>query len=230
MRSNSPKTPPPSTLGEILVKDYVLLEESELSRIDLSDRLKIHLEYLLNQNFKEFRLLVPHNTSETTMAKLTSFIDSCPIPGAIRNYLAVNNLTKFSEQLTIHQDVAFKHWLCILPNEDFKYDSLRKRIWDLAQDGKSIMILMPERVKEWRGHISYLKRIHIKGGNFAMSASYQYKWGFWHKKNLKDIHQNKLVSMWITPGICDITDPRSAKDIACKLEVLSAYSTSPNDL
>jgi|GEM_PF-489500 len=228
--TSKPLVIPPTTIGEILLKDYLLLEESELNRADLRERLTVHLNYLQSQQFKEFRLMIPHNTSDRVLSILESFIASCPIPGAIRNYLSVNNTTRFSEQLTIHPDVAFKHWLCILPSEDFKYDSLRKKIWNLAQEGKSIMILMPERVKEWRGHDSYLKRIHIKGANFAMSASYQYKWGFWHKKNLKNIHQNKLVSMWITPGICDINQASCQKDIACKLEVLTSTKTFPNDL
>lgn len=228
--SSIPSNQIPTTLGEILVKDYLLLEEETLNTIDLKQKLDLHLHYLISQNFKEFRLMIPHNTSDKITKKLETFLNSAPIPGAIRHYLKVDNSTKFSEQLTINPDVAFKHWLCILPSEDFRYDSLRKKIWNLAQDGKSIMILMPERVREWRGHTSYLKRIHIKGANFAMSGSYQYRWGFWHKKNLKEIHKSKLVSMWITPTICNPEDGKCKKDIACKLEIISEIKTLPNDL
>lgn len=219
-----------ATIGEILVKDYLLLEEHVLNAPNLKQQLDIHLNYLINQNFKEFRLMIPHDTSALITKTLEAFVQSAPIPGAIRHYLKVDNTTKFTEQLTINPDVAFKNWLCILPSEDFRYDSLRKKIWNLAQDGKSIMLLMPERVKEWRGHTSYLKRMHIKGANFAMSGSYSYRWGFWHKKNLKEVHKSKLVSMWITPSICDVNDKKCKKDIACKLEIISAFKTSPNDL
>ncbi len=229
MSSNPSNTALP-TLGDILIKDYLLLEKSVLEQPDLNTLLLTHQKYLLSQNFKEFRLMVPHNTPEKTLIVLNHFIEQCPIPGAIRNFLYVDNTTKFNEELNINPTVAFKHWLCILPSEDFRYESLRKKIWNLAQDGKSIMILMPERVKEWNGHTSYLKRMHIKGANFAMSASYQYRWGFWHKKNYKSIHQNKLVDMWITPQIPDLTDVKSQKDIACKLEILTAFKTYPNDL
>jgi hypothetical protein len=228
--SSTPSNTLATTLGEILVKDYLLLDAEVLNSGDLSEQLKTHLAYLIPQNFKEFRLMIPHDTAKPIIQTLESFILKAPIPGAIRNYLSVNNSTKFNEQLTINPEVAFKQWLCILPSEDFKYDSLRKKIWNLAQDGKSIMILMPERVKEWRGHTSYLKRIHIKGANFALSASYQFRWGLWHKKNIKEIHKSKLVSMWISPGICDINEAKCKKDIACKLEVITAFKTSPNDL
>jgi hypothetical protein len=228
--SSKPSNQTLTTLGEILVKDYLLLEEHVLKQSDLKRQLETHLHYLINQNFKEFRLMIPHDTSDAITKALEDFIQSAPIKGAIRHYLKVNNTTKFSEQLTINPEVAFKHWLCILPSEDFRYDSLRKKIWNLAQDGKSIMILMPERVREWKGHTSYLKRIHIKGANFAMSGSYQYRWGFWHKKNLKEIHKSKLVSMWITPAICNLNDAKCKKDIQCKLEILSELKTLPNDL
>ena len=229
MSSNS-SNPALPTLGDILVKDYLLLEESVLTQSNLSELLLTHQNYLLSQNFKEFRLMIPHDTAGNIVSVLNNFIQQCPIPGAIRNYLSVDNSTKFLEEININPDVAFKNWLCILPSEDFRYESLRKKIWNLAQEGKSIMILMPERVKEWNGRISFLKRMHIKGANFAMSATYQFRWGFWHKKNYKSIHQNKLIAMWITPQIIDVADTKFRKDIDCKLEIINAYKTFPNDL
>lgn len=218
------------SLGEILKKDYLLLLPDELHPVQLQDRLLKYGEYLTEHKFTEFRIMVPYETQELILKYIQEFINCQSISGAIRNYLPINNQTKFDKEVKENPNLAFKSWLCVLPSEDYRYESLRKRIWEMAKDGKALMILMPERVNEWRGKTSYIKRMHLKGASFAMSASIQYRWGFWHRKNLKDIHDNKLVTMWITPKIYDVNSPEHKRDINIKLDIITSLPTSPNDL
>lgn len=218
------------SIGGVLLKDYLLLLVDELELGNIQDRLLKYSIYLQEHKFHEFRIMVPYETPELILQTIQDFINKQPIPGALRNYLPINNQTKFDRELKENPSLAFKSWLCVLPSPDYRYESLRKRIWEMAKDGKALMILMPERVNEWRGKTSYLKRMHLKGASFAMSASAQFRWGFWHKKNLKEIHENKLVTMWITPKIYDVNSSEHQRDAKIKLDIITSIDTVPNDL
>lgn len=219
-----------ASIGGVLLKDYLLLLQDELQPVQLQDRLSKYSIYLKEHKFHEFRIMVPYETPELILQTIQNFINQQNIKGAIRNYLPINNQTKFDKELKENPNLAFKSWLCVLPSPDYRYESLRKRIWEMAKDGKALMILMPERVNEWRGKTSYLKRMHLKGASFAMSASSNFRWGFWHKKNLKEIHENKLVTMWITPQIYDVHSSEHQRDAKIKLDIITSIDTMPNDL
>ncbi len=51
-------------IGQILHKDYLLLQDGDLSGSNLNERLMMHAQYLRTCNFAEFRLLIPHKTPE----------------------------------------------------------------------------------------------------------------------------------------------------------------------
>jgi hypothetical protein len=217
-------------IGEILQKDYLLLQRSELVLPDILTRLNNHAEYLTLCDFKEFRLLIPHNTPEPILDKLNGFIQAQKIPGALRYYLEIGNQTKFDEEVTLNPELSFKDWVAVLPSEDFRYENFAKRIWNLSLGGKSLLVLLPERVSSWRQNISMFKRLSLKGATLAMSGSTSFKLGFFHTKKLTELHKSRNIHMWLTPQIYDINSAIFKKDMTARLAAITAIKTSPNDL
>ena len=137
-------------IGQILHKDYLLLQDGDLSGSNLNERLMMHAQYLRTCNFAEFRLLIPHKTPEATLATLNNFISKQNIPGALRYDIPVDNRSKFDEEVIMNADLSFKDWVAVLPSEDFRYENFAKKIWNLSMGGKAILVLLPERVEQWR--------------------------------------------------------------------------------
>lgn len=218
------------SIGRILRKDYLLLQESDLLDPQLPAKLDYHAAYLSLCQFQEFRLLIPHNTPENTLNTLNQFIDQQNIPGAVRYYIPVNNQSQFDKEVLLNPELSFKEWVAVLPTEDFRYENFAKKIWNLSTGGKAIMILLPERVKQWRSNTTYLKRLFHKGASLAFSGTYQYKLGFLHKMNVRQLHRDKIIHMWLTPRIYDIESKVFQKDMEVKLDAITQFKTEPNDL
>jgi hypothetical protein len=218
------------TIGQILKKDYLLLRESELSSNDLSKKLLLHAQYLSFCDFAEFRLMVPHNTPQSILQTLNTFISQQNIPGAIRFYINVDNKSNFDSEVIMNPELSFKEWIAILPSEDFRYESLRKKIWNLSMGGKALLILLPESVISWRKSTSTFKRIHLKGANMAFSGSSLYSMGWFHRSKIREIHQYRLVHIWLTPQIYDVNSALFKKDMAIRLDAITSFNTAPNDL
>lgn len=218
------------SIGRILRKDYLLLQESDLSDPRLSDQLQHHTEYLRLCQFVEFRILIPHNTSKETLITLNRFIEQQSIPGALRYYIPVNNQAQFDKEVLLNPELSFKEWVAILPTEDFRYENFAKKIWNLSTGGKAIMILLPERVKQWRSNTTYFKRLFHKGASLAFSGSHEYKLGFLHKMNVRQLHRDKIIHLWLTPGIYDIHSKSFQKDMDVRLDAITNSKTDPNDL
>lgn len=219
-----------NTIGNILKKDYLLLRESELSSSDLTEKLLLHAQYLSFCDFAEFRLMVPHNTPQNIIEVLNKWIAQQNIPGAIRNYIPVDNKSKFDTEVIMNPELSFKDWIAILPTPDFQYESLRKKIWNLSMGGKALLILLPESVTSWRKSTSTFKRIHLKGANMAFSGSSLFPMGWFHKRQLREIHQYRLVHIWLTPQIYDVNSALFKKDMAIRLDAITSFNTAPNDL
>jgi hypothetical protein len=218
------------TIGQLLKKDYLLLRVSELASPDLASRLILHAQYLSFCDFSEFRLMIPFNTPQDIIDVLNKWISQQNIPGAIRNYILVDNKSKFDTEVIMNPELSFKDWIAILPTPDFHYESLRKKIWNLSMGGKALLILLPESVTSWRKSTSTFKRIHLKGANMAFSGSSLFPMGWFHKRQLREIHQYRLVHMWLTPQIYDVNSALFKKDMAIKLDAITSYYTHPNDL
>lgn len=217
-------------IGRILHKDYLLLQDSELSSNDLRQRLLLHAQYLRTCNFAEFRLLIPHNTSESILLTLEEFIQNQNIKGALRYYIRVDNKSKFDDEVKLNPELSFKDWVAILPSEDFRYENFSKKIWNLSMGGKAIIVLLPERVEQWRKKTTHFKRLHLKGANMAFSGSSLYKIGFFHKNNLLELHKSRIIHMWLTPKIYDVNTALFKKDMAIKLAAITSIKTPQNDL
>jgi hypothetical protein len=217
-------------IGRILQKDYLLLQEVDLHSPELSSNLLKHAQYLRTCDFAEFRILIPHHTPLQTINTIEAFINKQNIKGAIRYYIPVNNQSKFDKDVELNPELSFKHWIAILPTEDFRYEVLAKKIWNLSMGGKAIMILQPERVTQWRNNQKYFKRLHLKGANMAFSGSSKYSLGFFHKRNLRLLHQDRIIAMWLTPQIYDVNTALFKKDMAIRLNAIQSLSTPPNDL
>jgi hypothetical protein len=218
------------TIGQLLKKDYLLLRVSELASPDLASRLILHAQYLSFCDFSEFRLMIPFNTPQDIIVVLNKWIAQQNIPGAIRNYIPVDNKSNFDTEVIMNPELSFKDWIAILPTPDFHYESLRKKIWNLSMGGKALLILLPESVTSWRKSTSTFKRIHLKGANMAFSGSSLFPMGWFHKRQLREIHQYRLVHMWLTPQIYDVNSALFKKDMAIKLDAITSYDTHPNDL
>ena len=218
------------SIGQILKKDYLVLRAQELTSSELSSQLMKHAQYLSFCDFSEFRLMIPHNTEPKIIESLNAFIKQQNIPGAIRFYLNVDNKSNFDTEVLLNPEMSFKDWIAILPSEDFRYDSLRRKIWNLSMNGKAILILLPESVTSWRKSLSTFKRIHLKGANMAFSGSTLFSMGWFHKKKIREIQVNRLSHIWLTPQIYDVNSTLFKKDMAIKLDVITRYNTSPNDL
>lgn len=217
-------------IGQILNKDYLLLQDSDLSSTNINERLLMHAQYLRICNFTEFRLLIPHNTSESILANLNNFISKQNIPGALRYYIPVDNRSKFDEEVIMNPELSFKDWVAVLPSEDFRYENFAKKIWNLSMGGKAIIVLLPERVEQWRKKTTHFKRLHLKGANMAFSGSSLFKMGFFHKSNLIELHKSRIIHMWITPQIYDVNSALFKKDMAIKLATITSIKTPPNEL
>lgn len=217
-------------IGQTLKKDYLLLRENELLAADLASKLILHAQYLSFCDFAEFRLMIPFNTPQNIIEVLNKWIAQQNIPGAIRNYIPVDNKSKFDTDVAMNPELSFKDWIAILPSPDFHYESLRKKIWNLSMGGKALLILLPESVNTWRKSTSTFKRIHLKGANMAFSGSSLYPMGWFHKRQLREIHQYRLVHMWLTPQIYDVNSALFKKDMAIRLDAITSSTTSPNDL
>jgi hypothetical protein len=217
-------------IGNILHKDYLLLQENELVNPNLGQQLLLHAQYLRTCNFAEFRLLIPHNTRESIISQLNAFISTQNIPGALRFYIPVDNKSKFDEDVQMNPELSFKDWVAILPTEDFRYETFAKKIWNLSMGGKAILVLLPERVNQWRKSESYFKRIHLKGANMAFSGSSLYRLGFFHKRSLIALHQHRIIHMWLTPQIYDVNSSLFKKDMEIRLAAITSIKTSANDL
>jgi hypothetical protein len=218
------------TIGQLLKKDYLLLRVSELASPDLASRLILHAQYLSFCDFSEFRLMIPFNTPQNIIVVLNKWIAQQNIPGAIRNYIPVDNKSNFDTEVIMNPELSFKDWIAILPTPDFHYESLRKKIWNLSMGGKALLILLPESVTSWRKSTSTFKRIHLKGANMAFSGSSLFPMGWFHKRQLREIHQYRLVHMWLTPQIYDVNSALFKKDMAIKVDAITSYDTHPNDL
>lgn len=218
------------SIGRILRKDYLLLQESDLLDPQLPAQLDHHAAYLSLCQFQEFRLLIPHNTPEKTLNTLNRFIDQQNIPGAVRYYIPVDNQSQFDKEVLLNPELSFKEWVAVLPTEDFRYENFAKKIWNLSTGGKAIMILLPERVKQWRSNTTYFKRLFHKGASLAFSGTHQYKLGFLHKMNVRQLHRDKIIHMWLTPCIYDIQSKAFQKDMEVKLDAITHSKTEPNDL
>ena len=218
------------SIGQILKKDYLVLRAQELTSSELSSQLMKHAQYLNFCDFAEFRLMIPHNTEPKIIESLNAFIKQQNIPGAIRFYLNVDNKSNFDTEVLLNPEMSFKDWIAILPSEDFRYDSLRRKIWNLSMNGKAILILLPESVTSWRKSLSTFKRIHLKGANMAFSGSTLFSMGWFHKNKIREIQVNRLSHIWLTPQIYDVNSALFKKDMAIKLDVITRYNTSPNDL
>ena len=115
-------------IGQILQKDYLVLRAYELKSSELSSQLMKHAQYLNFCDFAEFRLMIPHNTEPKIIESLNAFIKQQNIPGAIRFYLNVDNKSNFDTEVLLNPEMSFKDWIAILPSEDFRYESLRRKI------------------------------------------------------------------------------------------------------
>ena len=217
-------------IGRILQKDYLLLQEVDLQSPELSSNLLKHAQYLRTCDFAEFRILIPHHTPQPIINTIEGFINKQNIKGAIRYYIPVNNQSKFDKDVELNPELSFKHWIAILPTEDFRYEVLAKKIWNLSMGGKAIMILQPERVTQWRSNQKYFKRLHLKGANMAFSGTGKYSLGFFHKRNLRTLHQARIIAMWLTPQIYDVNSALFKKDMAIRLDAIQSIKTPPNDL
>lgn len=217
-------------IGQILHKDYLLLQESDLSSPNLNERLLMHAQYLRTCNFAEFRLLIPQKTSASVIESLNTFIGKQNIPGALRYYIPVDNRSKFDEEVIMNPELSFKDWVAVLPSEDFRYENFAKKIWNLSMGGKAILVLLPERVDQWRNKTTHFKRLHLKGANMAFSGSSLYKLGFFHKSNLIALHKSRIIHMWLTPQIYDVNSALFKKDMAIRLAAITSIKTPQNDL
>lgn len=217
-------------IGRILHKDYLLLQDSDLNDNQLHQRLMMHAQYLRTCNFAEFRLLIPHSTSEKIIQNLNEFIGKQNIPGAVRYYIPVDNKSKFDEEVILNPELSFKDWVAILPSEDFRYENFAKKIWNLSMGGKAILVLLPERVKQWRSNPTHFKRLHLKGANMAFSGSSLYKLGFFHKSKLLELHKSRIIHMWLTPQIYDVNSSLFKKDMSIRLDAITSIKTPENDL
>lgn len=217
-------------IGQILKKDYLLLRESDLLQADLASKLMMHAQYLSICDFAEFRLMIPFNTPQNSIDVLNHWIAQQNIPGAIRNYIPVDNKSKFDKEVIMNPELSFKDWIAILPSEDLRYESLRNKIWNLSMDGKALLILLPESVNSWRKSTNTFKRIHLKGANMAFSGSSLFPFGWFHRKHLRNIHKYRLVHMWLTPQIYNVNSALFKKDMAIRIDAITSTYTAPNDL
>lgn len=217
-------------IGQILQKDYLLLQDSDLNDVNLNQRLMMHAQYLRTCDFAEFRVLIPHQTPESIITTLNDFIAKQNIPGALRYYIPVDNRSKFDEEVIMNPELSFKDWVAILPTEDFRYENFAKKIWNLSMGGKAILVLLPERVKQWRDKPTHFKRLHLKGANMAFSGSSLYKLGFFHKSKLNELHRTRIIHMWLTPQIYDVNSSLFKKDMSIRLSAITSIKTPPNDL
>jgi hypothetical protein len=64
----------------------------------------------------------------------------------------------------------------------------------------------------------------------AFSGSSKYSLGFFHKRNLRLLHQHRIIAMWLTPQIYDVNTALFKKDMAIRLNAIQSLSTPPNDL
>lgn len=218
------------TIGQTLKKDYLLLREHDLLAADLESKLTFHAQYLEYCDFPEFRLMIPVNTPQNTIETLNKWISQQNIPGAIFNYLPVDNKSQFDTDIAMSPELSLKEWVAILPSPDFHYESLRKKIWNLSMSGKTLLIILPEAVESWRKSTSIFKRIHRKGANMAFSGSSLYPLGWFHKRKLRELHRNRLVHIWLTPQIYDVNSALFKKDMAIRMDAITSWDTSANDL
>ncbi|MEY3097306.1 MAG: hypothetical protein RL647_896, partial [Bacteroidota bacterium] len=110
------------------------------------------------------------------------------------------------------------------------YENFAKKIWNLSMGGKAILVLLPERVEQWRKKTTHFKRLHLKGANMAFSGSSLYKLGFFHKSNLIALHKSRIIHMWLTPQIYDVNSALFKKDMGIRLAAIKSIKTPQNDL
>ena len=206
------------------------MQESDLKSPELLQNLNMHAQYLRTCAFAEFRIMIPHYTSQIIIDTIDGFIAKQNIPGAIRFYIPVNNQSKCDKDLELNPELSFKDWIAILPSEDFRYEALSKKIWNLSMGGKTIMILQPERVDQWRNHTTHFKRLHLKGANMAFSGTSLYSLGFFHKRTLRSLHNSRIIGLWLTPQIYDVNSALFKKDMAIRLDAIQSIKTPPNDM
>jgi len=70
----------------------------------------------------------------------------------------------------------------------------------------------------------------LKGANMAFSGTSKYSLGFFHKRNLRTLHQARIIAMWLTPQIYDVNSALFKKDMAIRLDAIQSIKTPPNDL
>jgi hypothetical protein len=218
------------TIGNILHKDYLLLQDFDLLSPELDQNLQKHAQYIATCNFAEFIILIPYQTPQPTINTIDRFIQTQNTLGAIEYYIAVNNQSQFDKDIESIPQLATKKCIAILPSEDLRYEILAKRIWNLSMGGKAIMILQPERVTQWRKNHSLFKRIHLRGADLAFSGTSEYSLGLFHKRTLRSFHEARIIAMWLTPQIYDVNSALFKKDMAIRLNVIQSLKTPPNDL
>jgi tyrosine-protein phosphatase YwqE len=210
-------------LGEKLHRDYLLLTPTQLNSGQLGKLLFNYTEYLISQNFKEYRLLVPHSTSTSIVKSLNEFLNSTTIQGKLIYYFDQLSRNTIKDNYSILDSISFEDYIFVKPSFDFKYDYIKKQIWELAQKGKNLMIIMPESVKELHNNFKIINHLNYKGVALGFSGSYEFRLGIWHKKNLKQFQKNRLINIWITNNFISKDDSKMKKDINCKIDVLNEF-------
>ncbi len=217
-------------LGEKLQRDYLLLNYTQLNSGQLGELLLKYEVYLVSQNFKEYRLLIPQSTSKSIITSLQEYINTSVIRGELIFYIDLLSRDTLKDSYGILDSISFKGYIFVKPSFYFKYDYIKKQIWELAQEGKTLMIIMPENVQEWHNNIKKITHLHYKGVAFGFSGSYEFRLGIWHTKNLKMFQKNRLINIWITNNFISKDDTKMRKDISSKIEVLNAFPQMILDL
>jgi hypothetical protein len=77
------------TIGSILHKDYLLLQDFDLLSPELDQNLQKHAQYIATCNFAEFIILIPYQTPQPTINTIDRFIQTQNTLGAIEYYLSL---------------------------------------------------------------------------------------------------------------------------------------------
>jgi hypothetical protein len=219
--------------GTHLKRDYTIIRRSEClsdSLPELEIKLKNHGHYLLAEDFKEFRLFIPIDASSECKKAFQTFCSSLPIPGAVREYHEVDNTSDLKKLDGIATEEALKSYSAILPSPDFSYNRLRRSIWEMSTEGKSLLILMADSVEQWSKKPSYFKRLFNKGAALAFSGSPEYRRGWFYRYTLKKHHQNRLVKIWLTPHLMDLDNRDHQRYLRYRERTFELFDPRANDL
>jgi hypothetical protein len=204
-------------LGNLIDEDTFLLDCDSLN--GNNSWFKDYKSYLMNNEFKSFRIGIPFAHKNKLVDFVNEFIEYSNLKGSYFVYFNITNETKLSTIIENNQSEIINNKVFLLPDKNIKYSKLSIDFWDINLLGYEIYLLKCDGMKECQKNPNIINKLYQKGAKIGITGSKKHSFGFLHKRIIKQLVKEKLVNFWITETIFE-KDYNYSKEIKMKLELI----------